>query len=91
MRPVFGAFGKAGCANCIAFVSKHVTPSRSSRSGDHRRSRIGVKVGWFQGDILTLGIIKTVQNHHLVTKETTEIMKIKEADMKFENSWYSSR
>ncbi|GKC61598.1 hypothetical protein Tco_1089196, partial [Tanacetum coccineum] len=62
---------------------KHVTPSsRSSRSGDHRRSRIGVKVGWFQGDILTLGIIETVQNHHLVTKETTEIMKIKEADMK---------
>ncbi|GJS38318.1 hypothetical protein Tco_0563361 [Tanacetum coccineum] len=35
----------------------HVTPSsRSSRSGDHRRSRIGVKVGWFQGDILTLGL-----------------------------------
>ncbi|GKF42246.1 hypothetical protein Tco_0125588, partial [Tanacetum coccineum] len=60
----------------------HVTPSsRSSKSGDHRRSRIGVKVGWFQGDILTLGIIETVQNHHLVTKDTTEIMKIKEADI----------
>ncbi|GKE49910.1 hypothetical protein Tco_1481168, partial [Tanacetum coccineum] len=59
----------------------HVTPSsRSSRSGDHRRSRIGVKVGWFQGDILTLGIIETVQNHHLVMN--TEIRKIKEADMK---------
>ncbi|GKE39100.1 hypothetical protein Tco_1462505, partial [Tanacetum coccineum] len=39
----------------------HVTPSsRSSRSDDHRRSRIGVKVGWFQGDILMLGIIETV-------------------------------
>ncbi|GJS18307.1 hypothetical protein Tco_0412779 [Tanacetum coccineum] len=69
--------------NDLLDIMAHVTPSsRSSRSGDHRRSRIGVKVGWFQGDILTLGIIETVQNHHLVTKETTEIMKIKEADMK---------
>ncbi|GJS18303.1 zinc finger CCCH domain-containing protein 37 isoform X2 [Tanacetum coccineum] len=70
----------------------HVTPSsRSSRSGDHRRSRIGVKVGWFQGDILTLGIIETVQNHHLVTKETTEIMKIKEADMKVQGELLTGR
>ena len=31
---------------------------------------------------MMIGIIKTVENHHLVMKETTKILIIKEADMK---------
>ncbi|GKE94984.1 hypothetical protein Tco_1579839, partial [Tanacetum coccineum] len=30
---------------------------------------IGVTVGWSQGNIVMIGIIKTVQNHHLVMKD----------------------
>ena len=45
---------------------------------------IGVKVGWSQGEVpeVMIGIIETVQNRHLVMEETTEIMIIKEADMR---------
>ena len=37
-------------------------------------------VGWAQGEVpgVMIGIIETIQNHHLVMEETTEIMIIKE-------------
>ncbi|GJR73814.1 hypothetical protein Tco_0086179 [Tanacetum coccineum] len=69
--------------------SSRVTPSsRSSRSGDHRCSRRD-SPEYDRGEgrvvsryIVMIGIIKTIQNHHLVMDETTETMIIKEADMK---------
>ncbi|PWA80123.1 Zinc finger, RanBP2-type [Artemisia annua] len=48
------------------------------------QNMIGVKVGWSQGYIVMIGIIETVQNRHLVMEETTEIMIIKEVDMKIQ-------
>ncbi|GKD06378.1 hypothetical protein Tco_1181352 [Tanacetum coccineum] len=57
---------------------QRVTPSsRSSRSSDHWRSRRDSPE-----DILMTRIIETVQNRRLVKEETTEIMILKEADMK---------
>ncbi|GKE09297.1 hypothetical protein Tco_1412848 [Tanacetum coccineum] len=62
-----------------------VTPSRS---GDHRCSRCdspeydrreGRVVSRY---IVMIGIVETIQNHHLLMDETTEPMIIKEADMK---------
>ncbi|GJS58280.1 zinc finger, RanBP2-type containing protein [Tanacetum coccineum] len=48
------------------------------------QNMIGVKVGWSQGDILMIRIIETLQNRRLVKEETTEIMILKEADMKLQ-------
>jgi len=36
MRPMFGAFGKAGSSNSIAFVSKVVFGSTSTQKNDFR-------------------------------------------------------
>ncbi|GJT64246.1 hypothetical protein Tco_1015726 [Tanacetum coccineum] len=59
--------------------SKSITEEEwSARNASTSQSEVGLS----QGDIVMKGIIESVQNRHLVMEETTEIMIIKEADMK---------
>ncbi|GKF09544.1 hypothetical protein Tco_0043768 [Tanacetum coccineum] len=54
--------------------AKRVTSSRSSISGDHRRSRRdSPEYDRREVRVVMIGIIETVQNRHLILEEATDI------------------
>ncbi|GKD58814.1 hypothetical protein Tco_1296323, partial [Tanacetum coccineum] len=82
LAPITNTDFVLGCCNVLALhlevpeVVHHRPSRRDSPEYD------GVNVGRSQGDIVMIRIIETVQIRHLVMGETTEIMILKEADMK---------
>ncbi|GKB38575.1 hypothetical protein Tco_0883517 [Tanacetum coccineum] len=64
-----------GSFSIEVLLNRSTPSSRSSRSGDHQRSRRDSPeydrrmVKWSQGNMVIIGIINTVQNRHLVMED----------------------